>query len=237
MKFSINSNLVPEKEKTFEKLLEIIQYVPNFKIYTSCEAIGKQADYIRDGMNYSRWLDNISRLLDNPKVCEFHMMMTINSLCLEGITDFMDDMLALREIYGERAPVLSLNMLAFPSFQSPDILPDYMLTHYHDKLETWYENKKDLLIDVERLHVENLLNHLTRCKSEYHDPEEIKRQYNDFKTFYTQYDERRGLDFRSTFDPMMVDWFDSLEIQQPIVAELGTDPATLEKYNASKKYG
>jgi hypothetical protein len=36
---------------------------------------------------------------------------------------------------------------------------------------------------------------------------------------------------------MMVDWFDSLEIQQPIVAELGTDPATLEKYNASKKYG
>jgi hypothetical protein len=100
MIFSINSNLVPEKEKTFEKLLEIIQYVPNFKIYTSCEAVGKQADYIRDGMKYDTWLSNISRLLDNPKVCEFHVMMTINSLCLDGITDFMDDMLALREIYG-----------------------------------------------------------------------------------------------------------------------------------------
>ena len=99
------------------------------------------------------------------------------------------------------------------------------------------EKKKDLLIDVEHLHVENLLHHLTQCKSRYHNPDELKKQYNDFKTFYTQYDERRGFDFRSTFDPMMVEWFDSLETQQPITAELGTDPATLERYNAEKKYG
>ena len=237
MIFSTNSNLVPEKEKTFEKLLEITQYVPNFKIYTSCEAVGKQADYIRDGMKYDTWLSNISRLLDNPKVCEFHVMMTINSLCLDGITDFMDDMLALREIYGERAPVMSLNRLDFPTFQSPDILPEYMLTHYHDKLETWYEKKKDLLIDVEHLHVQNLLHHLTRCKTRYHNPELLKKQYNDFKTFYTQYDARRGFDFRSTFDPMMVEWFDSLEIQQSTIAVIGPDPATVEKYNEGNKYG
>ena len=38
----------------------------------------------------------------------------------------------------------------------------------------------------------------------------VKKRQSDFKSFYTQYDERRGLDFRATFDPMMVDWYDSL---------------------------
>ena len=61
MRFAINSNLVPEKEKTFQRLLDAIEYVPGFEMFTSCEAFGIQADYIRDGMNYEVWLNNVKR--------------------------------------------------------------------------------------------------------------------------------------------------------------------------------
>ena len=36
---------------------------------------------------------------------------------------------------------------------------------------------------------------------------------------------------------MMVEWFDSLEIQQSTIAVIGPDPATVEKYNEGNKYG
>ena len=97
MRFAVNSNLIPEKEKTFQKLLDMVEYVPNFEMFTSCEATGVQADYIRDGMNYEVWLNNVKRLLDQPKVNRTVIMMTINALCLGSITDFMDDMLELRK--------------------------------------------------------------------------------------------------------------------------------------------
>ena len=32
----------------------------------------------------------------------------------------------------------------------------------------------------------------------------------DFKQFYEQYDVRRGKDFRKTFSPMLVDWYESI---------------------------
>ena len=40
---------------------------------------------------------NIHRVLKESNVKKLHMMMTINSLCLVTITNFMDEMLDLRE--------------------------------------------------------------------------------------------------------------------------------------------
>jgi hypothetical protein len=36
---------------------------------------------------------------------------------------------------------------------------------------------------------------------------------NDFKQFYTQYDQRRGKNFALTF-PTLNSWYDSIQIQQ-----------------------
>ena len=42
----------------------------------------------------------------------------------------------------------------------------------------------------------------------------LRKRQLDFKTFYTQYDARRGLNFRETFDPIMVDWYDTLKMEK-----------------------
>ena len=215
MRVGINSNLVPEKEKTFTKLIEAIQFLPNFEMFTSCEATGVQADYIRDGMNYEVWLNNVKRILDQPKVKKTCIMMTVNALCLDSITDFLDDMLALQEIYGQRrSPLISLNPVYNPEFQSISTLPTYIITHYNDKLKAWYDRRKGELRAIEDVHVTRLISHLDHAIHNPHPEELLKKRQSDFKSFYTQYDERRGLDFRATFDPMMVDWYDTIIIDK-----------------------
>ncbi len=215
MKFGINSNLIPEKEKTFQRLLDIVEYVPNFEMFTSCEATGAQANYIRDGMDYEVWINNVKRLLDQPKVNKFCIMMTINALCLGSITDFMDDMLAFREIYGkERSPFLSLNPVYNPEFQSISTLPTYIIKHYNDKLKMWYKERKEDLTSSEDVNVSRVIKHMDKAINNPHPEEVLKKRQNDFKAFYTQYDERRNKDFRTTFDPIIVDWYDTLTVEK-----------------------
>ena len=215
MRFAVNSNLIPEKEKTFQRLLDIVEYVPNFEMFTSCEATGAQANYIRDGMDYEVWINNVKRLLDQPKVNKFCIMMTINALCLGSITDFMDDMLALREIYGkERSPFLSLNPVYNPEFQSISTLPTYIIKHYNDKLKMWYKERKEDLTSSEDVNVSRVIKHMDKAINNPHPEEVLKKRQNDFKSFYTQYDERRNKDFRTTFDPIIVDWYDTLTVEK-----------------------
>ena len=231
MIFSINTNLVPEKEKTFDKLLQISQYLPNFQVFTSCESVGKQAEYIRDGLRYDVWLSNIRKLLDQPGVKQLWIMSTINSLCLGRITEFLDDMLELKKVYGEKGPMISLNLLLFPVFQSIAILPEYIQSHYNKKLKAWYtDDKKELLKNIEIVHVERLIHHIDYVKKQPRDAHHIKKTHNDFKTFYTQYDKRRNKNFYTTFDPIMVEWFDSLTVEESTSITGVGDPASTEIY-------
>ncbi len=68
--------------------------------------------------------------------------------------------------------------------------------------------------------------------------------YNDFKSFFAQYDIRRGKDFVSTFPGPLADWFTSLEAEVPsrnqillgdnavkTFTQVMVDPATIEEYD------
>ncbi len=210
MRFAINSNLVPEKEKTFQRLLDAIEYVPGFEMFTSCEAFGIQADYIRDGMNYEVWLNNVKRLLEQSKVNKLGIMMTINALSLDSITDFMDDILELREEYSGSSILLSLNPVYNPEFQSISTLPTNIIKYYNDKLIVWHEKRKEDLLDQEGIHVTRIIDHLDKAIRIPHSEEVLKKRQGDFKSFYTQYDKRRGKDLRTTFSPILSEWYDSL---------------------------
>jgi hypothetical protein len=127
----------------------------------------------------------------------------------------MDDMLALREIYGEeRSPLLSLNPVYNPEFQSISTLPTYIITHYNNKLKAWYDKRKTDLWDKEDVWVTRIIEHMDKAISNPHSEEILKKRQGDFKSFYTQYDERRGKDFRATFDSIIVDWYDNLVVEE-----------------------
>ena len=239
LRFAVNSNLVP-KQEILDKLIEMSHYVPHLEIYTSGEAKGAQSEYIRDGMDYTQWWKNMDRLYTEGNIHSTHMMMTINSLCLSSITEFMDDVLAFKRKHSTTSPTMSLNILRFPSFQSCAILPDHMKKHYKEKLETWYNEqmaKKEtvftngwnapILTESECTQIERLIEYLDVIKTPHRNTSEQPKLYNDFRAFYEQYDVRRGKNFRETFTPDFVEFIDSCEL---IGGESvrGEDPATME---------
>jgi len=144
MRFAINSNLIA-KDSIIDKLIEKTQGMKHFDLYTSCEAVGEQAEYIRDGLDYELWLKNIKRILTEGNCNGVNIMMTINSLCLFSITEFLDEVYKLKELTQSRTPTVSLNLLRFPSFQSPLALPNHIKDYCHDKLNTWWQNAKTIL--------------------------------------------------------------------------------------------
>ena len=244
MRFAINSNLCPDTPKVLDKLIEKSHNVPKLIIYTSMEATGVQGEYIRDGLNYNEWKNNIHRVLKEGKISQLFCMMTINSLCLDSITEFMDEMLDLREEYGKLAPVMTLNILRFPSFQSAAILPQEIKSHYKDILEKWLLSARpqSMLDEGEKESVIRLIDYLDIVKTPHKDTAETPKLYNDFKSFFAQYDIRREKDFASTFPGPLGDWFESLEADIPsedsikqrrielVSIDRTGDPATIETY-------
>ena len=261
LKFAINSNLVPKKA-LLDKLIEMSHSVPHLEIYTSNESVGAHSEYIRDGMNYKQWLENIDRLITEGNLKALHMMMTINSLCLASITEFMDDMLVIKRKHGGKYCNMSLNILRFPSFQACAILPESIKHEYKVKLEIWYNKQLELdekdstgwqiFNDWERAQTLRLIDYLDSVKTPHKNTAEQPQLYNDFKNFYLQYDVRRGKDFRSTFPKAYVDFIDSIDVPVPdreeilankyrsevdVVKELAGDPATTSDYDTDSAHG
>ena len=128
LRLAVNSNL-GLNEATVNKLINISHEldIKEFDLYTSNESFGSHAEYIRDGLNYNEWKQNLVSFIENANVRNLTIMMTINNLCLLSITEFLDDMLILKEKYGMAKPHLSLNILRWPAFMSPLALPDDIL--------------------------------------------------------------------------------------------------------------
>ena len=216
---AVNSNLGVD-DKLIDKLINATNelVIKDFDIYTSCEAYGKQADYIRDGLVYETWRKNLVRIIEEGKIRQVVIMMTINSLCLSSITEFLDDMMELKAKYGMNKPVVDFNILRWPAFMSPVSIPDKFKTYYHVKLSTWFEQHKnsELLAEGEKSQIQRLIDYIDVVDKGHETTEnELEKHYHDFKSFYEQYDKRRGKDFKSTF-PELASWYDSIEIDQSI---------------------
>jgi len=210
--FAVNSNL-GQKKKLLDALIESSKSFKDFSIYTSNEATGIQAEYIRYGLDWDVWLNNMHRVNSEGNIKSVNVMMTINALCLFSITEFMDEMLILKDKYGQQAAVMSFNILRFPSFQSIVTLPEDIRLERADHLEKWLEKTwkggREGLLDMERDGIIRLIDYIRRIESGHRHTSSKESRERDWKSFYSQYDKRRKKDFLKAF-PMLKEWWDSI---------------------------
>jgi len=219
LRVAINSNLGVRQE-LITKLINVTNEidVKEFDIYTSCEAYGAQAEYIRDGLNYKVWRKNLVQVIESANIRQVVIMMTINSLCLFSITEFLDDMLELKAKYGWNKPIVDFNILRWPAFMSPLTLPNDIKHDLHGKLSMWWrKNKKNPLINMhEGAQIQRLIDYIEVVNRGHNTTEmDMEMQFHDFKSFYTQHDKRRNKNFVKTF-PELEDWYNSIEIDNTI---------------------
>ena len=208
-RLAINSNLGMECD-VIERAIDSCDGI-ELDIYTSNESMGAHAEYIRDGLNYGQWTYNMERIMKGKKLRGLHVMCTINALCLESLPEFLTTLMIWKNQYGRDFPNFTLNILRFPSFQSPLVLPDAIRMRHRDRLQAWLDqwNKNVMLHEHEAHHLQRLIDYLDVVKTPHSEAFDTPKLLNDFKQFYTQYDSRRDKDFIETF-PNLQQWYDSL---------------------------
>jgi hypothetical protein len=84
-------------------------------------------------------------------------------------------------------------------------------------LQRW-KTVPDILHEHEVNHLQRLIDYLDVVKTPHSDAFDMPKLHNDFKQFYTQYDQRRGKSFKDTFkdsypiDVTLATWYDSIQI-------------------------
>ena len=217
MRFAVNSNLGAKLDQ-IQRLINAASHVKHFHLYTSCEAFGAAAEYVRDGLNYYEWYENLHRMLDSNVVKQTTIMMTINALTLPSLTRFMDDILRLKVCYYSK-PSLSLNILRFPNFQNVLVLPIEMRTKFAKQLEEWKVQAMKIktyegipaLQNHEIDQIDRVVSYLSHHTSDIVTNDSLETIHSDFKSFYSQYDVRRNKSFHKCF-PELAEWYDTLKV-------------------------
>ena len=207
MRIAINSNL-GAKQSIIDRFKEKLKGFDNFHLYTSMEATFGQAEYIRDGLDYGEWFSNFLHMMVDKVPSEIHNMCTINALCLESLPELLEKILFFKnagKVYGAKVNY-TLNILRFPSFQSPLVLPDDLRNKFKGDIQKFLNNNVKHLEEMEVNQTQRLIDYLDVVKTPHAGAATQEKLQKDFKAFYSQYDKRSGKDFAKTF-PIIGEWY------------------------------
>lgn len=194
----------------------MLEYVSRLKqpvwIYTSGECTGAKAEYVRDGHSWEQWLKNIetvrtSGVIENVSICG-----TMSAISNDGFREWLDFLLDQKRAHGRDWMLMSVNLVRFPTFQNIVVLPQDLRDQYAKEIEDLMlqPDVPNLLSQFEKDHINRYVRYLQGIMEPHGDTEinhDALRQ--DFKSFFTQYDARRGKNFCKTF-PRLADWYRSL---------------------------
>jgi organic radical activating enzyme len=215
---NINSNLCVPKDildKFIEKVKRIQgeNMIAQFQLYTSNEAKGSRAEYIRHGLDYNQWLDNCRRILSEIPKSKLTNMATYNALSVTSFQEFMQDWLQLRKEFmsgPERRNPVSLDVayLRWPWHQNIHILPKSYRQMIESQVTWMYQNKE--VGDWPPLCGNGWYDHeINRMKRIYfvakQGPDQsfdVEQAKKDFVKFVDEHDRRRGTNFLKTFPEM-----------------------------------
>ena len=144
LKLAINTNMNPPDDvldNLIEKLKIIVgeNKVQNIKLFTSAEAHGQQAEYIRFGMDYDKWLTNLHKVYKAIPAMRFTIMSTYNIMSIPSYKRFLVDMLDIKKAYTTRNNTLPLNLdipyLKHPLHQHLELLDASLLPYIAEQVE------------------------------------------------------------------------------------------------------
>ena len=207
--FSVEPKL---SEKYFDYVKQLCNgRIEHFMQYVSLDSgVPAQAEYIRNGMEFSRVKTNVQNYLTNiPSYNSLTFIITMNNLSVTGLKPLLEWILQLRQQHSSTYQRVWFDtpVLRDPAWQSLQILPesyvhkleqvrDWMLTHL-ETASTPFQGFKDY--EVQRLDRD-----IAWMRSSQHQDHAQARA--DFYRFFSEHDRRRGTDFLKTF-PEMKSWW------------------------------
>ena len=205
---SITSNCCPPGEQwnkflTSLSALEDADAIDHFMLYCSLDSWGKQAEYIRNGLDFEVMYNNVTKFLRQGKKHSLTFIVTFNALSIPGWLEYVKNILKLRQEFNTNRQLIwfDVPMLMDPNWLSLKILPKENLKVLEESIKFMRENLeskatafkgfKDYEVDkVQRLY--------DWASQPVYDTE-LASARADFYAFFKEHDERRGTDFTATF--------------------------------------
>lgn len=211
---NVTSNFSVE-EQLFEKYLTYVKQLCNtpiehFMQYVSLDSgIPKQAEYIRNGLDFGRLENYVNRYLDEvPSRNSLTFIITMNNLSVTGFRPLMEWILELRQKFARTYQRVWFDtpVLRSPAWQSLQLLPeayaqnlectaDWMETHRTDGLHGFRD------YEIQRLRRDIMWQREAQSA-------DFSKSKADFYRFFQEHDRRRDTNFLKTFPEMRSFWAD-----------------------------
>lgn len=204
--FAINTNLGVNTElvdKLIIKIQKISKTSKEFQFFTSGEATGSPAEYIRYGLDYNQWKNNLIKVLDNTNVI-VAIMTTVNLTSVTTYADFIRFILDLRGKYNRKSNFNKVqfmtNFLRYPEFLSLPLLDDQTKEKFEKDIEELIAERGnwDGLGTLQFSEVDQLRRMIAFMKTTL-PKQRLDLLRKDFFNFTYEYDKRRNTDFLTTF--------------------------------------
>ena len=246
LELAINTNLGVDQDiidKFFEKCQQIKRdgKVKSLKIFTSCDTWGRQAEYIRAGLDYKKWYYNLWNLALRYPELDVTIMCTFNILSIPQFRNFLKDILTIRrsptpehKATGLRGVTLDFPYLRHPRYLSA-LIAGPGLIETLEKHIAWmasnvgqfeYVDYQDGFYQHE---VDNLARLLNVIKAEDPNKRENVVARHDFYLYIQEHDKRNGTNFKEVF-PEMVTFVDRCQREYE-VSKLAKEIAKTGNYN------
>jgi organic radical activating enzyme len=227
LEMSVNSNLCAPQD-LFEEFVDKVKYITdndlvwNFTLFTSIESWGKQAEYMRDGMDTERFWNNLDIFLTKCQKPEATIMSTYNLTSVPSYHEVIKKVFDLKKKHynGKRyrhyAVILDTSYLRHPEFLQIRLLSTYWIDKIREDvklMESLSEEKYTYIYghghggfyDFER---EKLRRVLDWVDAPLDDIKWLMKMRRDFALYIDEFDKRRGKNFLETF-PEMEDFYNS----------------------------
>lgn len=204
LELNINSNLsVPDH--LIVKFVEKIRYildndlVKSSTLFTSCEAYGEKANYIRFGMDYNLWLANCYKILNDVPKASLTIMSAYNVLCVSSFLDFINDVKKLKDAFPGRVSI------DVPFVKKPEHLSVELID---ETLYPFMEQQQQFFVDNFEYYE---LNRYKKMFAVAKSTSSTKQNRHDFVKFIDEHDRRRGTDFFTTFPELEQFYYNCLK--------------------------
>lgn len=257
--FSITTNMCPPKQELMDKFIEKIKkleriqiwndpdkfnpgsgnnwYVNmalrHFSLFVSVDGVGKQAEYIRSGLDFDVLNKNVVAFLNNTDNTDVTFINTFNALSVPGIKKYLEYVLQLRSQFSKEnqgtknIPIhdpytkhndyvihprqriwFDVPLLRSPQWQCIQVLPG-SFDHYIEEAISFMEANMNTenFVGFYDFEVEKLKRNL-KVLQENRFTDDIHRI--NFVKFFKQYDDRKGTNFLEVF-PEFTDLMESTD--------------------------
>jgi organic radical activating enzyme len=219
LELNINSNFGVKPiliDRLVEKVNSLISQnkIKSFKIFTSMDTWGPQAEYIRTGLDISDWERNFDTYLTKTNQ-PITFMITFNILTVTNFQSLLEKILEWRIKYNGYDQTQWQRIRFDTPFLKEPLQYDMNILPKEDFMSYMYDHLnfiKNNLDDKDRskfseLEYEKFLRVVKYMETTHYSEEKLLEGRRDFYNWFTEYDRRRGTDFKKTF-PELVEFIE-----------------------------